>query len=286
MEWVEVRGDDVAAAEELALDQLGVAREDAEFEIVTAPENKWLGLKKTEARVRARVKPAGPRSKENNKKRSNNRKKPQNRKNQQSNNQKNQRNSSKTPKNQEKNTENRKKNNGKNTNQKKVKAAKMEERELMPLTEQEQAVIEFLDGIIKGFDVEASSSTHLEDERIIGSINGDDVGLLIGPRAGTLLSIQDLARTTVQRHAAGRRTNRLSIDVGGYRERRKASLIEFTHRQIETVNESGESLVLEPMGSADRKIIHDAVADNDSVTSSSEGDEPRRYVIIHPAASE
>mgnify|MGYP003327789509 CR=1 FL=1 len=69
MEWVEVRGDDVAAAEELALDQLGVAREDAEFEVVTAPENKWLGLKKTEARVRARVKPAGPRSKENNKKR-------------------------------------------------------------------------------------------------------------------------------------------------------------------------------------------------------------------------
>ena len=63
MEWVEVRGDDVAAAEELALDQLGVAREDAEFEVVTAPENKWLGLKKTEARVRARVKPVGPKSK-------------------------------------------------------------------------------------------------------------------------------------------------------------------------------------------------------------------------------
>ena len=282
MEWVEVRGDDVAAAEELALDQLGVAREDAEFEVVTAPENKWLGLKKTEARVRARVKPVGPRSKENNK-RGNNRKKPQNRRKQQQNKQNN---SSKTPKNQAKNTENRKKNNGKDTNQKKAKAAKMEERELMPLAEQEQAVIEFLDGIIKGFDVEASSSTHLEEERIIGSINGDDVGLLIGPRAGTLLAIQDLARTTVQRHAAGRRTNRLSVDVGGYRERRKASLIEFTHRQIETVNDSGEKLVLEPMGSADRKIIHDAVADNDSVTSSSEGDEPRRYVIIHPAISE
>ncbi len=88
MEWVEVRGDDVAAAEELALDQLGVAREDAEFEVVTAPENKWLGLKKTEARVRARVKPVGPRSKENNK-RGNNRKKPQIRKKQQKNKQNN-----------------------------------------------------------------------------------------------------------------------------------------------------------------------------------------------------
>lgn len=286
MEWVEVRGEDVAAAEELALDQLGVAREDAEFEVVTAPENRWLGLKKTEARVRARVKPVGPKTKENNSRKANNRKKPQNRKNQQGNRQNSSKSAPKTPKNQEKNTPNHKKNNKKNTSQKREKAEKMEERELMPLADQEQAVIVFLDGIIKGFDLEASSKTHLEDERIIGSINGDDVGLLIGPKAGTLHALQDLARTTVQRHAAGRRTNRLSIDVGGYRERRKTSLVEFTHRQIQTVNESGESLVLEPMTSADRKIIHDAVAENDTVTSSSEGDEPRRYVIIHPANTE
>ena len=286
MEWVEVRGDDVAAAEELALDQLGVAREDAEFEVVTAPENKWLGLKKTEARVRARVKPAGPKPKENNQRKGNNRRKTQNRNKKQGNSQKQQKSAAKSPQKAEKKQDNRKKSTGTNKNQRKEKAKKMEDREPMPLAEQEQAVIEFLDGIIKGFNVEASSTTHLEEERIIGSINGDDVGLLIGPRAGTLLAIQDLARTTVQRHASGRRTNRLSVDVGGYRERRKASLIEFTHRQIETVNESGEALVLEPMGSADRKIIHDAVAENDSVTSSSQGDEPRRYVIIHPADTE
>ena len=58
MEWVEVRAENIEAAEELALDQLGVAREDAEFEVVTREENRLFGLKKTEARVRARVKPA------------------------------------------------------------------------------------------------------------------------------------------------------------------------------------------------------------------------------------
>ena len=57
MEWVEVRAENIEAAEELALDQLGVAREDAEFEVVTREENRLFGLKKTEARVRARVKP-------------------------------------------------------------------------------------------------------------------------------------------------------------------------------------------------------------------------------------
>ena len=286
MEWVEVRGDDVAAAEELALDQLGVAREDAEFEVVTAPENRWLGLKKTEARVRARVKPVGPRPKTSNQRQGQSRKKTQNRQKPQ---EKNKNKTNKTSKNtvkQGKNTNNPKNNSQKNTNQKKAKAAKMEQRESMPQAEQEQAVIAFLDGIISGFGLDAKSSIRLEDERIIGSIDGDDVGLLIGPKAGTLLSLQDLARTTVQRHASGRQTSRLSIDVGGYRDRRKASLIEFTNRQIKSVNESGESLALEPMGSADRKIIHDAVAENDTVTSSSQGDEPRRYVVIHPAENE
>ena len=48
MEWVEVRAENIEAAEELALDQLGVAREDAEFEVVTREENRLFGLKKTE----------------------------------------------------------------------------------------------------------------------------------------------------------------------------------------------------------------------------------------------
>ena len=75
MEWVEVRAENIEAAEELALDQLGVAREDAEFEVVTREENRLFGLKKTEARVRARVKPADLPSKtmNSNRKRSKNR---------------------------------------------------------------------------------------------------------------------------------------------------------------------------------------------------------------------
>tara|TARA_B110000438_G_C15762692_1_gene628073 strand:+ start:221 stop:1075 length:855 start_codon:yes stop_codon:yes gene_type:complete len=284
MEWVEVRGEDVAAAEELALDQLGVAREDAEFEVVTAPENRWLGLKKTEARVRARVKPVGPRPKTANQQQKNRRNKKNSRQKTQTANKNN-----KSQKNPEKQGENKNKKDEPSKKppvKKKDKAVKMEKRETMPQQEQEKAVIVFLEGIIAAFGMDATASIRLEDERIIGSIDGDDIGTLIGPKAGTLLSLQDLARTTVQRHAAGRQTSRLSIDVGGYRERRKASLIEFTLRQIEDVNESGEAISLEPMGSADRKIIHDAVAERNDVTSSSEGDEPRRYVVIHPSETE
>jgi spoIIIJ-associated protein len=286
MEWVEVRGEDVAAAEELALDQLGVAREDAEFEVVTAPENRWLGLKKTEARVRARVKPVGLRPKTANQQQKNRRNKKNSRQKTQTANKNTNSKSQKTPENQGNNKNKKDIPSKKQSVKKKDKAVKMEERETMPQEDQEKAVIVFLEGIIAAFGVDATASIRLEDERIIGSIDGDDIGTLIGPKAGTLLSLQDLARTTVQRHAAGRQTSRLSIDVGGYRERRKASLIEFTLRQIEDVNESGKAISLEPMGSADRKIIHDAVAERNDVTSSSEGEEPRRYVVIHPSETE
>ena len=158
-----------------------------------------------------------------------------------------------------------------------------EDREPMPLKEQEDAVIEFLQGVIASFQIDASASTRMEEERIIGSIDGEDVGLLIGPKAGTLLALQDITRTVVQRHASGKKTNRLSVDVGGYREKRKASLVAFTQKQADLVKENSEKVELEPMGAADRKIVHDAAAEISGVSSSSDGEEPRRYVVLHPS---
>ena len=268
MEWVEVRAENIEAAEELALDQLGVAREDAEFEVVTREENRLFGLKKTEARVRARVKPADLPSKTTN----------NNRKRSKSNN-KNQKNNKTAPKNSSNNNKNNNKKSTKPKNTKKVQ----EYREPMPLKEQEDAVIDFLEGVIASFQIEASASTRMEEERIIGSIDGDDIGLLIGPKAGTLLALQDITRTVVQRHASGRKTNRLSVDVGGYREKRKASLVAFTQKQAELVKENSEKVELEPMGAADRKIVHDAAAEISGITSSSDGEEPRRYVVLQPS---
>ena len=262
MEWVEVRAENIEAAEELALDQLGVAREDAEFEVVTREENRLFGLKKTEARVRARVKPADLPSKTNN-----NRKRSKNNNKNQKSNKTAQKNSNKSNKN----------------NKTKTTKPTQEDREPMPLNEQEDAVIEFLQGVIASFQINASASTRMEEERIIGSIDGEDVGLLIGPKAGTLLALQDITRTVVQRHASGKKTNRLSVDVGGYREKRKASLVAFTQKQADLVKENNEKVELEPMGAADRKIIHDAAAEISGVSSSSDGEEPRRYVVLHPS---
>ena len=75
---------------------------------------------------------------------------------------------------------------------------------------------------------------------------------------------------------------RLRVDVGGYRERRREALAKFATKVAAQVVDSGEPASLEPMSAADRKVVHDAVNDIDGVQTSSEGEDPRRRVVISP----
>jgi spoIIIJ-associated protein len=70
--------------------------------------------------------------------------------------------------------------------------------------------------------------------------------------------------------------------VGGYRAKRRAALEAFTRKVVDEVLETGEERAMEPMGSVDRKTVHDVVNDIDGVETSSEGEDPRRYVVIRP----
>jgi len=121
----------------------------------------------------------------------------------------------------------------------------------------------------------------IDDDTIEVQVQGDDLGLLIGPKGQTLASIQELARTVVQRQT-GAHNGRLLVDVGGYRQARREALVRFTEQVAAQVVASGTPTVLEPMTAADRKVVHDAATDIEGVTTSSEGEEPRRRVVIQP----
>jgi spoIIIJ-associated protein len=112
-------------------------------------------------------------------------------------------------------------------------------------------------------------------------VTGDDLGLLIGPKGQTLQSVQELARTVVQRRASNR-TGRILVDVAGYRVKRRDALERFTRQVAEDVLATGVQRVLEPMSPADRKIVHDTANDLEGVRTVSEGEEPRRRVVIVP----
>ncbi len=319
MEWVEVRGQTLDEAKEEALDQLGVDRDDAEFEIVQEAESRWMGLKKTEARVRARVRPTTPPPKReggrNNRRArgnrsaeggSNQRRGGRNRGGQQGGQQK-----QRQPKQQQSKQRNdggaKQGRSGSGRNGRspdrgpkrdsvpaeartKKPATKKETAvddrgrsgEVMPIEEQQQMVSSFLEGLVDSFGIEATITTRLEEDTLVGAVDGDDLGLLVGPRGGTLRAIQELSRSAVQKSSDGRDTNRLMIDVASYRERRRAALAEFAQTQAQKVIESGAEVALEPMSSADRKAIHDAVVEIADVQSISRGDDPYRKVVLIP----
>ena len=86
----------------------------------------------------------------------------------------------------------------------------------------------------------------------------------------------------MHRAAEGRRYHRIQVDVDDYRARRREALAKFAQDLARSVAESGESKAMEPMGAADRKLIHDAVSEIAGVETMSEGRDPRRYIVLLP----
>ena len=332
MDWITTSGRTLDEAKSNALDQLGIVADEAEFDVVNDVEKGLFGRVKTEAKIRARVRPKQPAAKEERggrrrsnsgnrsrngggrgKGKGNNRNggegkssdsesarnnggnnrsggnKSQSNKESDSNQSGNQRKSSGD----DGNNRNRNRNGGGNGSESAaVAAAPKPEKKKKETVEheisredQERTAQEFLEGVLGAFDMNGSVSVVEEaadDDAIEMSVTGEELGLLVGQKGVTLSALQELTRTVVQRKADGAKTDRLRVDVAGYRARRTAALQDFTRKIAADVAESGNEKLLEPMGPADRKVVHDTVNDIEGVETGSEGEEPRRRVVIRP----
>ncbi len=147
---------------------------------------------------------------------------------------------------------------------------------------QAEHAAEFAGSLVEAMGLKGSASARVEDETVLVAIEGEGLGLLIGPESKTLLAVEELVRAVVQ-HGLSGRSARLRVDVGGYRERRREALAAFARQVAEEVLANNLERALEPMNPPDRKVVHDAVAEIDGVATSSEGEEPRRRVVISPA---
>jgi spoIIIJ-associated protein len=155
--------------------------------------------------------------------------------------------------------------------------------ESLTLEQQGEAARDFVAGLLREFGLEADVAyAEVDEDTVQVAATGDDLGLLVGPRGATLSAVQDLTRTFVQRQSENR-TDRILVDVGGYREKRVAALRRFTEGIVDEVKTTGEERALEPMSPADRKVVHDTVNEIEGVETRSDGTEPTRYVVIQPA---
>lgn len=294
MEWVETTGSTLEEAVEAALDQLGVAEDDLEYQVLDEPKSGLLGrFGGREARIRARVKPLS-REKPGDRRRREKRDRPSGGRGGGSRGRPRgdgaetgaPREGTARPSGQSGSRQRRRRPrrpaDGPATEVATNEGARVEEADI-PIEEQAETAADFTRGLVEAFGADARVAARIDDaEIILVDVTGPNLGLLVGPRGATLSAVEELVRTVVQRHTGGHGA-RINVDVAGYRAKRREALSEFTRDLARKVLESGQEQALEPMSASDRKVAHDAVAEMDGVTTGSEGEEPRRRVVIRPA---
>jgi spoIIIJ-associated protein len=143
-------------------------------------------------------------------------------------------------------------------------------------------VREILDRITSGLNLRCRIEIGEDDESLVATLSGSNLGLLIGKHGQTIDAIQYLVNAIVWRVWPDDRKE-VTIDAAGYRERRRAALEALATRSAEEALASHTAVTLEPMTAVERKIVHVVLKEFGGVETSSDGTEPNRAVVITPA---
>ncbi|MFG6193620.1 protein jag [Nonomuraea sp. NPDC050451] len=152
--------------------------------------------------------------------------------------------------------------------------------DLNALEQEGEIAADYVEGLLDIADIDGDIDMDVEGDRAMVSVVGLKGNELVGPGGEVLEALQELTRLAVHRQTGER--SRLMLDVGGYRERRRAELTKLGTEVANQVKDGGEPKSLHPMTPFERKIVHDAVAAA-GLRSESEGEEPHRYVVVLPA---
>ncbi|MEV0946976.1 R3H domain-containing nucleic acid-binding protein [Rhodococcus sp. NPDC049939] len=147
------------------------------------------------------------------------------------------------------------------------------------LIEEGEIAGDYLEQLLDVLDFDGDIDLDVEGDRAMVSIDGgDDLSKLVGRKGEVLDALQELTRLAVQQSTGER--SRLMLDIAGWRAGRRAELTEIGAAAARRVLDSGEREELAPMTPFERKIVHDAVAKIEGVSSESEGAEPSRRVVV------
>jgi spoIIIJ-associated protein len=284
MEWVEVTGTTVDVAVQAAIAELGIESVDqAEVEVIQEGKAGFLGVGARSAIVKVSRKPRkrnrrGRRGSKGSSNAGEQKKTPEKKNNGRGSGSSNGKGS--RPVSKKKPGQNKKNGSSKERRAMDNKATTEPKKDKPETSIEDQAKVaaDFLSGLLTSFGLEGEIQTRIEDEVLYLDVVGEQTEALVGPKGATMYSVLELTRTTVQRHTFG--APRMRIDIAGYGARRREALTIYTGKLVEQVMKNGGEAMLEPMNAADRKVIHDAAAAFEGVRTYSEGEDPRRAVVI------
>ncbi|MCZ7534400.1 MAG: Jag N-terminal domain-containing protein [Acidimicrobiia bacterium] len=294
MEWVEVEGNSIDEAVEMAMRELGIKhRDDADVEVIQEPKAGFLGMGGKAAIVKVTKSQDRRPGRRGRGRDSNGRSSRSPAESTKSTTDRSQQGQPKTSNQGDhrsrsgsgsKDTDkaSQKKSSQKPSNQRpkgeKKKVQRDDRPEAAPIEEQAKVAAGFLTGLLEAFGLEGSVESRIDDEVLYLEVNGEQTEALVGAKGSVMYSVLELTRTVVQRKTYG--APRMRIDINGYAERRREALKIYAGKLAEQVIADEGEVMLEPMNAADRKVVHDAIAEIDNVRSYSEGEDPRRAVVI------
>jgi spoIIIJ-associated protein len=331
VDWIEVSARTLDDARELALDRLGVVADELEYEVIDQPKGGLFGIGRTEARIRARVRPISREKPTDRRRRRSSERRPSGggrKRNDSTARSSGNADATRPAANDETESADRPtgapraassssrrrrrgrgsgsgagQGQGQGQGQSKGTAGGGADRpprqrsndrpetnvnmdtdtEDADVEGQAEHAAEFTKSLVEAMGLSGTVTSRVDDEdTVLVAVEGEGLGLLVGPRGSTLQAIEELVRAVVQ-HGLSGRSARLRVDVGGYKERRREALAAFAKQVAAEVLETQRERALEPMSAPDRKVVHDTAAEIDGVETSSEGEEPRRRVVISPA---
>jgi spoIIIJ-associated protein len=143
---------------------------------------------------------------------------------------------------------------------------------------------ELLDEVVDALDLDATVEVTEDDERLVGTIEGEELGVLIGRHGQTIDALEHLATRVAWRGLEGDR-KRVVVDAAGYRARRAEALERAAERAAGEAVRFGRPVSLDAMAASERRIVHEFLRDRHDVETYSEGDEPDRHLVVAPVVS-
>jgi spoIIIJ-associated protein len=149
---------------------------------------------------------------------------------------------------------------------------------------QEEILRDLLEHLVEGLGLEATVEIDANDEALVGTLHGEDLGIFIGRHGQTIDAVQHLAQRILLADPATER-RRIVVDAEGYRARRREALEKQADQAAIEAEKYGRSIALDAMTASERKHIHEYLRERGGVDTHSEGDEPERHLVVSPLSS-
>lgn len=152
-----------------------------------------------------------------------------------------------------------------------------------PTSKPTERLRELLERVLEACGLEADVRVEEDEESVRGTIEGEELGLVIGRHGQTIDALEHLAVRIAFREQSERK--QLVVDAAGYRARRAEALAHQADRAAEEAIQYARPVALDALVASERRLVHEYLRDRHDVETYSEGDEPDRHLVVAPVAA-